>query len=137
MKLLSLFALILMVVPHLEAQSPFSFNRPDSDNGKAVQAKFVHESEMLEAIQPKKLDYTGPFHVFHDYVNHSINIQMTNVFDVLNYEIQNVNGVKVNTSGRIHEQTVLIDLDQLPKGIYVLKLKGSQKTFTTKIQHGI
>ena len=75
--------------------------------------------------------------VNHDFINQQLEIELTNVFDVLDYEIQDMNGFIIESPGQKEAKKVQVDLDHLPKGLYVLKLKGSEKTYATKIQHGI
>ena len=134
--LLSLVFMVLFYCHSVSGQTYFAFN--DAIDHKASEvAKFasIESPTFHESI--KKLDFTGPFLVNHDQIGHKLEIELTNVFDVLDFEIQDMNGLIIKTIGKKEAKKIFVDLDHLSKGLYVLKLKGGNETFTTKIQHGI
>ncbi len=133
MKLLFLTASILLLFTPLIAQPEFAFNSAIQES-KQPKVKFVSQTS---ATSVKSILNTGPYAVNHDLVNQKLDIAMSNVFDVLLYELQDMNGHKVSAPTVKNGFKIQVQLDQLPRGLYVLKLKSAHETFATKIQHGI
>lgn len=134
--LLSLFLAILFICQNAISQQLFSFNDAVHSEEEGI-VKLASEVNPLDNLTSKMLLNTGPFEVNHDLINKRLDIEMTNVFDVLDFEIQDMNGLKIKSPTKRAAGTIQVGLNHLPKGLYVLKLKGGNQTFSTKIQHGI
>lgn len=133
MKLIFLTTSILLLFTPLVAQPQFAFNSAIQESDQP-QVQFASHNSTTTI---KSLLNTGPYAVNHDLVNQRLDIAMSNVFDVLLYELQDMNGHKVTAPTVKDGFKIQVQLDQLPRGLYVLKLKSAHETFATKIQHGI
>ena len=133
MKFCLITSLILLLSTSIYAQQSFAFNDAMQEHQDPV-AKLTSHTTMPSV---KALLNTGPYAVNHDLVNQKLDIAMANVFDVLDYELQDMNGRHVTAPTIKDGFKIKVLLDRLPRGLYLLKLRSAQETFTTKIQHGI
>lgn len=73
----------------------------------------------------------SPFEIYQDLLQDQIVIRLKNQFDVLRYEIRDMNGNTINVKGQQDKNEVHTDLKTLANGRYQLIVdRNSQKIFT-------
>jgi hypothetical protein len=111
-----------------QSEDALAFNSNTSDDFTLE----TSELKVTKALKSYSLLEDGPYHVTHNQVKKEIEIKLPNVFDVLVFNLYDLDGNKVDVKSKKSNSKIAISLDKVNGGAYILVLRAKDKVYTKR-----
>jgi len=105
----------------------FNTNANDAFTLESSEAKITKELKSYLLLEE------GPYQVTHNQLKKEIEIKLPNVFDVLVFNLYDLDGNMVDVKSKKSNSKIAISLNKVTEGTYILVLQAKDKVYTKRL----